>query len=64
MQDDEIKDLFGHPQIGRPAVHDRFIVVIFLAVQTKAVTVDSEVSDDHLVVPFLDNGRVQHVTFV
>lgn len=64
MKDDEIEDFLWYTQVGRPAVHDRFIVIILLAIQTEAVSVNSEVRDDNFVVPFFDDRCVQHITFV
>ena len=58
MYQDVIEDFFGHPEVCGAAINDGFVVVVFFAVQSQTDTVYSKVCDEHLVIPFLDNGCV------
>lgn len=60
----QIENFFWHSKICGSAIHDSFIIIIFLAVDSQAVSVYRNVSDNNLIIPLFHYGRVQHVPFV
>ena len=64
LNQNQIENFFWYPKICGSAIHDSFVIIIFFAIDSQAVSVNRNVSNDHLVIPLFHNGCVQHVPFV